>query len=383
MKPKKSILFIAGSMVGGGAEKVLLDILRNIDYNTYDVDLALVEKSGILLGQVPEQVNIIELWKKNSFHYFMAVKLSLHLHFNILFSQRLNGNLLRKDYDTEIACLEGLPSKLLALRKTEAKRISWIHTDLSKFHRSLSFFGSRERERKAYNKIGNIITISHECRKGFIQLFPELAEQTKVSYNPVDIPNIIRKGQENIPDNCKLFPADKLNIISVGRLSIEKNPFRMLEVAAIAKKRLLPFNFIWVGEGDLSEEFTSRIKELDLEDVVTLTGFKSNPYPYINKADILLLPSDAEGFPLVVCEAMVLGIPVISTPTTGPLELFENNQYGIIADFSPESIVEAINTLYKNPDQRKNLAEKGKEKIEEYSVTKAMERFYNLINPLL
>lgn len=382
MKIKKSILFIAGRMVGGGAEKVLIDILRNIDYNTYDVDLALVEKSGILLGQVPMEVNKIELWGKNSFHYFMAVKLSLHLHCNILFSQRLNGNLLRKDYDAEIACLEGLPSKLLALRKTEAKRISWIHTDLSKFHRSLSFFGSRARERKAYNKIGNIITISHECRKGFIQLFPELADQTKVSYNPVDIPNIIRKGQENIPDNCKLFPADKFNIISVGRLSIEKNPFRMLEVAAIAKQRLLPFNFIWVGEGDLSEEFTSKIKELGLDDVVTLTGFKSNPYPYINQADILLLPSDAEGFPLVVCEAMVLGIPVISTPTTGPLELFENNQYGIIADFSPESIVEAINTLYKNPDQRKILAEKGKEKIEEYSVTKAMERFYDLINPL-
>lgn len=78
---------------------------------------------------------------------------------------------------------------------------------------------------------------------------------------------------------------------------------------------------------------------------IHLLGFQENPYPYIRKADVFVLTSDMEGFSLVVCEALCLGVPVISTAVTGPVELL-SDQYGIITELSAEAVASSINTQW-------------------------------------
>ena len=106
---KKKILILTGWLPGGGAERVLIDILRNIDYVLNDVDLALFEKKGELMKDVPKEVNIIELWGARSLHHFIAIKATLYFHNNHMLSKRINSRRLRTDYDAEIAFLEGIP----------------------------------------------------------------------------------------------------------------------------------------------------------------------------------------------------------------------------------------------------------------------------------
>lgn len=374
---KKKILILTGWLPGGGAEKVLIDILRNIDYTRYDIDLALFEKKGELLSKVPPQVNIIEIWGRNSFNYFVAIKSTLHLHNNYLLLKRINGSKLKKDYDAEIAFLEGMPVKLIALRKTRAPKYCWVHTDISKFQGSRNSFYNNGEEQKCYNKMDKIVCVSENARRGFISCFEDLKNKTITIYNPVNNESIIRKA--SLSDHNLKKSGSQINIITVGRLHSEKNPNRLLQVAELADKEGLDVKFHWLGNGPMLDEMMKIRDEKKLTDKVEFYGFKENPYPYIAQADMMVLPSDAEGFGLVLCEAMTLGVPVISTPTAGPKEILGNDKYGLITEFSPQSILESIKRLVSDNVLKDRLIEAGKERIKLYSLENTMQGFHRLV----
>ena len=375
---KKKILILTGWLPGGGAERVLIDILRNIDYGLYDVDLALFEKKGELLSEVPPQVNIIEIWGRNSFNYFAAIKSTLHLHNNILLSKRINGSKLKKDYDAEIAFLEGMPVKLIALRKTEAPKYCWIHTDLSKFQGSKTSFYSNAEEQTSYSKMDKIVCVSENARLGFIACFPDLQNKTITIYNPVDKDSIISKS--SLSDQKLKKTGAQINIVTVGRLHSEKNPDRLLQVAKLADKEGLDVKFHWLGSGPMLDEIVKKRDEAKLTEKIEFYGFNNNPFPYIRQSDIMLLPSDAEGFGLVLVESMCLGVPVISTPTAGAKEIIGNNEFGLLSDFSPESILEAVKRIINDKELKNQLIEAGRKRVEQFSVENAMKHFYRLID---
>lgn len=86
---KKKILFIYGQLNGGGAERVLLDILHNIDYTQNEVDLCQIIGGGILIDEVPEDVDIISLWNDYTLSYKLAVRLSNVIGCDYLFKRVL------------------------------------------------------------------------------------------------------------------------------------------------------------------------------------------------------------------------------------------------------------------------------------------------------
>ena len=374
---KKKILILTGWLPGGGAERVLIDILRNIDYRLYEVDLALFEKKGELLSEVPPQVNIVEIWGRNSFNYFVAIKSTLHLHNNSLLSKRINGSKLKKDYDVEIAFLEGMPVKLIALRKTKAPKYCWIHTDLSKFQGSKTSFYSNAEEQKCYSKMDKIVCVSENARLGFIAYFQDLENKTITIYNPVDKDSIIRNSVLDL--KLKKSRA-QTNIVTVGRLHAEKNPDKILQVAELADKEGLDVKFHWVGNGPLFNEIVKKRDEMNLTEKVEFYGFNRNPFPFVRQSDIMLLPSDAEGFGLVLVEAMCLGVPVISTPTAGAKEIIGNNEFGLLSDFSPKSILDAIKRIISDEELKNRLIEAGRRRAEQFSVDNAIKQFYRLID---
>ena len=94
---------------------------------------------------------------------------------------------------------------------------------------------------------------------------------------------------------------------------------------------------------------------------------------------MLLLPSDAEGFGLVLCEAMALGVPVISTPTAGPKEIIGNNECGLLTDFSPESIIDGIEAIRLDTKLREELVARGKIRVQDFSVKRMVSDFEKLI----
>lgn len=377
MENKKQILFIDGPLGGGGAERVLIDILRNIDYEKYDVDLALICRGGILMDEVPAQVNVIELWNGYSFGYKIALRLSNLFHCNWLLSRKINSDKLKKKYDIEISFLEGMPLKLGALRKSSSKKATWVHADLYTHRYEESQFYSGE-EIRAYNKMDIVVNVSRDCETAFLKRFPQCSSEMRVIYNPIDRSKIEKMAVE--PSEYMSETKDNtLTIITVGRLTPPKKPERLLQVAKLARENNLPVRFKWVGDGELRASMESMRDEMGLHDIVEFTGFTKNPFPHIKTADIMMVTSDFEGFCLVICEAMCLGVPVISTRTAGPTEIIENDKYGVLTDFTPESLYKALENWVRHPEIRNEIARSALDRPNAYDVKQTIKSLYELI----
>jgi glycosyltransferase involved in cell wall biosynthesis len=373
---KIKLLFLYGPLGGGGAERVLIDFLSNLDIDKYELDLCLMMEEGILLPEVPKYVNIIPLWNSYSIYYKLALRLSKWGVSNYLF-QRILEKKLDNKYDVEISFLEGMPLKLHALMKTKAKKITWVHCDLFNFHYTKNQFWKNE-EVEAYNKMDNIICVSKDTLRTFVQRFPTCVAEKKVIYNPIDIEKIQKLANLDVVTN-----DNKFTVVSVGRLTSQKKPERVVHLAAKLKKEGLNVQFQIIGEGELKEELINLVKNLDVADCIEFKGFIRNPYPYIKTAHLMLLSSGVEGFGLVICEAMCLGTPVVSTKTAGPVEIIENNEYGLLCEHDDEAIYKAVKSMIKNQELRKRYQEVGLKRAKMYNVENAITNFDKMINNLL
>lgn len=372
---KTKLLFLYGPLGGGGAERVLLDLLSNLDYTKYEVDLCLFVNQGILLPEVPKEITVISLWDSYSNYFRVAYRLSIVFGNNYLFKRILKQKISKK-YDVEISFLEGIPLKLHALMSTNAKKITWVHADLLNYSYTDKQFAADEQLR-AYNKMDAIVCVSHFTLKMFEEKFDMVSERLKVIYNPVDLAKVDRLTVDSNVEKKSGF-----NIVSVGRLTDQKRFDRLVRVVARLRKETYELSVQIVGDGELRDDLKSLSKELKLEDIVQFVGFVNNPYPYIKNADLMLVPSASEGFGLVVVEAMALGVPVVSTKTAGPMEIIEKDAYGLLCEHDDESIYQSVKKLMVDEKLRKYYKEQGLKRSKDFNVKRTVQAFDDLIENL-
>lgn len=383
---KKKILFVMESLSIGGAEKSLVTILKMIDYNEYDVDLFLFEHSGDFMNLIPQEVNLLDenmkykLFSKNrklSFIKFFLrgqFKLALcSLRWNIgAVISKLKGkklyigwnnielmfNKLDVEYDTSIAFLERKTIYFNVDKVNSKNKIGFIHNDYSKY----PFDEILDRYYfKFYNKIP---TVSEHCKDVLDAIFPEYKEKFIVVKNMV--------SKELIYDMAKLpiegFDIDEknINIVSVGRLTKQKGFDRIVPICI--KLRANDINFKWyiVGDGEERKTLQSQINDAKLEDYITLVGKHSNPYKWINIADIYVQPSRFEGYGITVAEAKALNKPIVGSEIPEFKELLSDGK-GLLAH-DEEEFVSKIYSLINNESLRNeiiNNQKKEKDDIEE------------------
>jgi len=140
-------------------------------------------------------------------------------------------------------------------------------------------------------------------------------------YNPFDFKKIKKLSNYKIND---LYKKDTINLISVGRLTDQKDQITILKSLVIIVKTK-KIKLVIIGKGNKEFELKKFTKENNLENYVDFLGYKENPYPYIKKADIFILSSKYEGSPNVLVEAQFLNKYIISTDCpTGPKEILKN-----------------------------------------------------------
>ncbi|MFI3298112.1 MAG: hypothetical protein R3Y59_10910, partial [bacterium] len=205
---KKSILFIYGPLNGGGAEIVLLDVLRNFDYSKYNVNLLLIVNGGTLFDRIPKQVNLYSLWDSYSVGYKIACRLSKWFGIDLFIKQRYRRLALPKA-DVAISFLEGLPLRFHYILQPGVKNISWVHCDLLKQHYTKDVFRKGE-EIAAYNSMDEVINVSQDAEIAFLQRFLSLTTVHSVIYNPVDTPNIKTKA---LCSNGKIETTDWIIVV--------------------------------------------------------------------------------------------------------------------------------------------------------------------------
>ena len=376
----KSVLFLMPSLPGAGAEKVLIEILRHIDYTQYNVSLFLEYREGVYLQDVPDKVSIIALHGPNNLWFQRLhrrlVERGWYAPFHELVYRRMFLSLLRgKRYDTIISFMEGSAVKFHSYIFDKGKRnISWVHIDFQQKHWSLDFFRDADDERQCYEKMDKIIFVSNDAKTGFDSLFHLSAEKYAVHYNIIDADRIRRLSQ--------MYTAEQKNrftICMLGRLNTQKRHDRAISVAKTLKELGYDFELWIIGDGELREKLENQIIEAGLQDVVKLKGFINPPYSMLAQADIFLNTSEAEGFSLVVAEAFCLGIPVVSTNVSGPRELLGDSEYGILTSQEEKDIASAVRTMMDKSLLRKHYSVMSITRSQMFNVDASMSAFYKLL----
>ena len=349
----KKVLFIIPSLATGGAEKVLVNILNNIDRTGFDITLLTIysytSESNVLDKSI-RRISFIKS-KRRIIH-----SITYKLFCRILSSKMLYRLMVKDEYDVEVAFLEGLSTKIISgSTNKNSKKIAWIHTDLDRFRDSDYCYKDEQHQTECYSKYNEIISVSEDVRNAFLRRFGSVVK-TRVIYNPVDRMDVLKKSK--IPMQSP-FHHDRFHFVAVGRLTKQKAFDKLIEACSILKNHNLEFDLCIVGEGTLHSDLDKLIREKNLMHQVILYGFAANPYQIMNLSDAIVASSEVEGFPLVIIEAMILGKPIVSTDVTGPREILEHGKWGLLVDCNAEAIASGMKEMMipKNYNKYKKLSE--------------------------
>ncbi|WP_133014334.1 glycosyltransferase [Clostridium cuniculi] len=354
---KKKILFLIESFAGGGVEKVFIDLINNMDISKYDITVMSIWDYGVRKKDLRKDVKY-----KSIFPNIKGISRVFHN-----FVEKSDGKLLyklgiREKYDIEIAFIEGRATKIIgASTNSNSKKIAWVHIDLSQGHwTSMVFNKSLEKEKECYKRFNDIIFVSNSAKDGFKKLFGDDFDNLQVKYNPIIAGDVIKKSQEVIDDIEK--PKDKKLLVTSGRLVSQKGYESLLEVCNRLNKDKLDYELWILGEGWAREKLKELTDKYKLNNV-KLLGFKENPYKYIKHGDLFVCSSKNEGFSLVIAEAMILGLPVISTNCSGPNELLNFGEYGFMVENNEDALYEGLKEILKDKKKLEYYIEKSKERV--------------------
>lgn len=362
----KRILIIQESLNVGGAETLLTGILPYIDSSKYEINLLVLHKGGVLNGLLPPSVKV-KYYFGSSFKYYLwralgAVGLFLN-YFPIKSGE----------YDAILSFLEGpscvVHSKLL---KGGRRNVTWVHTDFSKNHWSCKYFFSSRNEYLFYSRMNKIVFVSHAAKSNFKKVYSVDDAITEVLTNAVDSSAIVKKS------NQVKLDKEKFTVCNVGRLDVSKRQERIVNIARFILNKGYDFEFWIVGSGKEEEKLKSLIRKNNVENNVFLKGYQSNPYPYMKHSDVFMLTSDYEGYPMVLCEALCLGKPIISTKVTGAEEILFNG-VGVLCDRDEEMLANALIKLYENSDELSKMSDRALIASKKISFETYVDRFINIL----
>ena len=350
----KKVLFVIESLGGGGAEKVLTTIVKYLDKSKYDITVLLVTEVGIYLKEVKKYCRVVAMLPSYDSLESFVDKLKYKLDYKYIYSsspRKVYKKYIKEEYDIEIAFVEGYATRLIANSPNKnSKKIAWVHIDMKENPYADQYYKSLEEHIECYKNFNDVICVSSSVKKVMEDKF-KLENNLKVIYNPIDAHQILEKAKEFTVKK----DLTKTNIITVGRLENQKGVDRLINAIGRINSDKLNIHLNILGEGSKYNELKDLIHLNKLENTVSLLGFKKNPFPWVLSSDIFICTSRAEGYSLVIAEAMVLGIPIISVNCSGPNELLNFGKYGLLIENSDSAIRDVLCSIVDKKINLENL----------------------------
>lgn len=341
----------------------------------YDVTIFTLYGGGELEGQLYTNVKHKTLYKEKYNNLSNLKKKIIPL--KILFIKKyIYKKYIKRDYDVEIAFLEGPITRLFSVKNKKTRKIAWVHNDISLvFGNDFKAKIKRQVDRKIYSKYDKIIFVSRDNLKKFRKQYPDLRNanlepiKKDVIYNYLNKDMVIQKSNEKLDVT---FDKETLNFVTVARLVPQKAIDRLIDVHTKLIKNGFIHNFYVVGEGPEQRKLEEKIIKNGVQNTFHLLGKKENPYPYMKAADYFCLLSQFEGYGMVLEEAKILGKEILITDTAAR-EAVENYKQAYIVPNNFDGIYETL----------KNVISKGKNKsnenvLNEYDNSKIIEKVEEL-----
>lgn len=366
----------------GGLEKAQVTLANLLSQRGYDVTVMTLTEKKDLLPQLDPKVHYV--YKPYKAHPIMRkIPYIRHKFYDDgAWETRSSAKKLyryyvgNEKYDVEIAFFRGLPIKIIS-GSTNAKsvKLAWVHTDFRKTKSYFYEFRDEQKVRQAYQSFRAVVCVSDEAKEGFLQTVGDTKNLMTI-HNILPVDRILELSRET-PD--LRFPKARFQLVLVGRLvDAVKGQTRLINAVSRLRKEAYDLSLVLVGDGKDEAAIKAHIESLGAGDCVLMAGNQINPYPYIAQSDLLVCASYLEGYNLTVAEALILGVPVLSTDCAGPNEILDHGKYGVIVENSEQGLYNGIKDLLDHPEKVAQLKEKAKERLPFFNSESVMNKIIEL-----
>jgi len=360
------ILFINPWLATGGLERALVNLANALVKRGHEVTIKTIDDNSELVTQLNEKVRYIAVPRKQ-FPIIYKIKGSWRLfNFENWFKFSSPRTVYKyyvgtEKYDVEVAFFRGYPVKIISgSTNKDSIKLAWVHNDFMKCSGITTGFISFAHVVRAYRKFKNIICVSNQAREKFLQRMGSFKNVCTI-YNINDLVNIINKSEDFL-ENQYSNTESNFKIVAVGHLVRQKGFDRLLEVCKRLNDDSFDYTLTIIGEGS-DRELLQQYKEANSLNNVFLAGLQENPYKFMKHTDLLVCSSYYEGYNLTVAESLIIGTPVLSTNCTGPCEILDNGEYGMIVENSTKGLYEGIKKIMTDKKLYNHYKNKAKERL--------------------
>ena len=378
MSQKIKVLFRHRSMEMGGVEKVILNLFQNIDRTKFDITYIVSLHQGELRNNVPPHVHYIKINRgKEDFskipliNKIQMMARGLKIKFFEKFPAVLDAIYLKEKFDVEVASTYADYNSVLKSPNKNSKKVGWLHSDIT----SPGLKVILPELLKNLQRFDHVIYGSQQSYDILHQTFPDVRmKKESVILNAIPM--------EELKVKAKDFPVDYMNIptfVSVARLHSRKGFHKLLEAHKLLLDEGLPHQIIVIGDGEERKNLENQIKKLGVEDTFKLLGTKMNPYPYVKNADFYIMPSQTEGWPLIIAETLILQIPIIATDVGGIPEMITHKKNGYLVDYDSEKMKEAMKVFLTDTALVETIKEQLKQSEKQFDNQKIYDELTKIL----
>ena len=336
------------NLLGGGAERVAVNLLQGLPRNVFTQELVIVDAWGPYLEQVPEDVRQTDLALGNYVHKSVPplVRYLRQHRPDVLVSHLAHAN---------VAAVVAA-----GLARTGTKVVLIEHNDNSLVDqgrkRSAASKALQQFKSLTYQRADAVVGVSEGVSAYVGQTFGVSQKKLKTIYNPVVSERLLERSKEPL-SHPWFAEGEPPVLLGIGRLREQKDFSTLLKAFAQVRKARA-CRLLILGEGAQRNELEAEVAALGLQDDVALPGFVDNPYAYMRAASLFVLSSRWEGLPTVLVEAMACGCPVVATDCpSGPAEILEHGRLGPLVELAnPDALAKAILETLQAPAPPELLA---------------------------
>lgn len=374
MRVRRRILFLIHDLGPGGAEKVLVNLVNNMDHTQFDITVMSLFDEGINRQFLSPKVTYKYCFKK-------MIRGNSHL-MKLLSPQTLHRWLIKDHYDVEIAYLEGPCARVISgCTDKTTKKTAWIHIEQKGEKHTASSFRSVKEAADCYNRFDTLVGVSENVKASFLAALP-VRTPMQVLHNTNESTKIQTMAKE--PIEADLFSRSELNLIGVGKLLKNKGFYRLIPIVQKLRDEGLPAHLYILGTGPMEKELKELAQQHGVDDAVTLLGYQTNPYKYVAKSDLFVCASFAEGFSTAATEALIVGTPVCTVEVSGMKEMLgEDNEWGVVTENDDEALYRGVKRLLDEPALLAHYKEKAAERGKIFRTEKTVQATEEMLKELM
>lgn len=370
---RKTILFFIPNLMHGGAEKVLVNLVNNLDPAKYDITVQTIFDVGVNKQYLKKHINYQYVFKK--------IFRGSTTMFKMFSPEFLYKKIIIGNYDIIISYLEGPTARIISgCNNEKTKKVAWIHTDLHTDKVAAGAFRNFSEAQSCYQKFEKIICVSDTVRTKFTDLM-QVSTSIEVLYNINETEQIIQKATEKIED--LIFDPTTINICSVGKIVKVKDYYTLARVHKRLIQDGIKHHIYILGIGEEKGNIDKYLSRNHLTNTFTFLGYKKNPYTYVAHCNLYVCSSLREGFSTAVTEALIVGTPVLTTLCSGMKEILgTNNEYGFIVDNNEDALYLGLKQMLTEKELLQHYKQKALERGPYFSKEKMIAATEKMLSSL-